>query len=179
VAGRPRRVHRARHPVLEQELAPVAVLGIDETRRGKPIWGRTRPPAGCGWRTTGGTRPLWTLPEPPAYLRTSMDAPPIAWEWPKAQPDSWKEQVTHVTIDLSASYAKAVRDALPDTVIVAVKFHVVALGNQMLTEVRQHAIRAARGLRGPKKDPEWAARRGCFSATNATQVRSSPRCGTP
>ncbi|WP_267896167.1 transposase [Intrasporangium calvum] len=39
------------------------------------------------------------------------------------------------------------------------KFHLVALGNQMLTEVRQHATRQARGRRGRKKDPEWAARR--------------------
>ena len=64
-----------------------------------------------------------------------------------------------MAIDLSASYAKAVRDALPDAVLVADKFHLVALGNQMLTEVRQHATRQARGRRGRKKDPEWAARR--------------------
>ncbi len=79
--------------------------------------------------------------------------------WIAAQPDSWKKEVTHVAIDLSASYAKAVRDALPDAVLVADKFHLVALGNQMLTEVRQHATRAARGRRGRKEDPEWAARR--------------------
>lgn len=64
-----------------------------------------------------------------------------------------------MTIDLSASYAKAVRDALPHAVIIADKFHLVALSNQMLTEVRQHATRDARGRRGRKKDPEWAARR--------------------
>ena len=70
-----------------------------------------------------------------------------------------KTGVTHVTIDLSASYAKAVRAALPDAILVADKFHLSALGNQMLTEVRQHATRAARGRRGRKKDPEWANRR--------------------
>lgn len=38
-------------------------------------------------------------------------------------------------------------------------FHLVALANQSITEVRQHATRAARGRRGRKRDPEWAAHR--------------------
>ena len=39
--------------------------------------------------------------------------------WLKAQPASWRSGITHVTIDLSASYAKAAREALPDAVLVA------------------------------------------------------------
>lgn len=147
-------------PTLEQDLPQVAVLGIDETRRGKPIW--EQDPASGRWRVkhdrwhtaivdAAGTAGLL------AHIdgRTAKSVT----DWLATQPDSWKAGVTHVSIDLSASYAKAVRDALPGAVLVADKFHLAALGNQMLTEVRQHATREVRGRRGRKKDPEWAARR--------------------
>ena len=64
-----------------------------------------------------------------------------------------------MTIDLSASYAKAAREALPDAVLVADRFHLVALANTMLTQVRQRVIRETKGRRGRKTDPAWAARR--------------------
>jgi transposase len=67
--------------------------------------------------------------------------------------------ITHVTIDLSASYAKAVREALPDAVLVADRYHLVQLANDMLTQVRQRVIRETEGRRGRKTDPAWAARR--------------------
>jgi transposase len=147
-------------PILEEELPEGAVLGIDETRRGKPVWAQD--PVTCRWAVkhdrwhtaivdAAGTAGLL------AHI-DGRTAASVA-HWLTTQPESWKAAVTHVTIDLSASYAKAVREALPDAVLVADKFHLVALGNQMLTEVRQAATRAARGRRGRKKDPEWAARR--------------------
>ena len=58
-----------------------------------------------------------------------------------AQPASWRAGISHVPIDLSASYAKAVRDALPDAVLVADRFQLVPLVNDMLTQVRQRVIR--------------------------------------
>ena len=79
------------------------------------------------------------------------------------QPDSWREAVTHVTIDLSASYLRAVTDALPDAVVVADRFHLVRLANDMVTEVRQHATRDVRGRRG-RRDPEWAGRSRLLTA---------------
>ena len=150
-------------PVLEQELPQVAVLGIDETRRGKPVWGRD--PVAGRWRVLHDRRHTAIVDAAgTAGLLAHIDGrtATAVIDWIAAQPDSWRTSVTHVAIDLSASYAKAVREALPDAVLVADKFHLSALGNQMLTEVRQHATRAtraARGRRGRKKDPEWAARR--------------------
>jgi hypothetical protein len=69
-------------------------------------------------------------------------------EWIAEQPDSWRAGITHVTIDLSASYLRAVTDALPDAVVVADRFHLVRLANDMVTEVRQRATREVRGRRG-------------------------------
>jgi len=83
----------------------------------------------------------------------------VVTAWLLAQPAPWREQITHVTIDLSASYAKAVRDGLPNAVLVADRFHIIHLANGMLTAVRQRVVRETEGRRGRKIDPAWQVRR--------------------
>ena len=151
--------------LLAEPLPPVCVLGIDETRRGKirwvqdPVSGRWTV-AHDRWHTAvvdvAGTGGLLAHIDGRTAARVA--------EWLLAQPDPWRAGVTHVTIDLSASYLRAVTDALPDAVVVADRFHLVRLANDMLTEVRQRATREARGRRGRKRDPEWAGRRRLLTA---------------
>jgi transposase len=145
---------------LAAPLPPVKVLGIDETRRGKPVFAQNpdtkRWELACDrWHTgfvdAAGTGGLL------AQVEGRSSAATIAWL--NAQPASWRAGITHVTIDLSASYAKAAREALPDAVLVADRYHLVALANDMLTQVRQRVIRETEGRRGRKTDPAWAARR--------------------
>ena len=145
---------------LAAPLPPVKVLGIDETRRGKPVWAQDPDTqrwvlVADRWHTgfvdAAGTGGLL------AQVEGRTSAATIGWL--NAQPSSWRAGITHVTTDLSASYAKAVREALPDAVLVADRFHLVALGNDMLTQVRQRVIRETEGRRGRKTDPAWAARR--------------------
>jgi transposase len=62
-------------------------------------------------------------------------------EWPSAQPDPWRAGITHLSIDLSASYLRAVTNALPNAVVVADRFHLVRIADELLTEVRQGATR--------------------------------------
>jgi transposase len=76
----------------------------------------------------------------------------------------WRAAISHVTIDLSASYAKAVREALPDAVLVADRFHLVRLGNDTVTAVRQRVIREHEGRRGRKVDPAWRVRHRLLTA---------------
>jgi transposase len=95
--------------------------------------------------------------------------------WLAEQPSSWRAGVTHACIDLSASYAKAVAEALPDAVLVADRFHLVRLANDMVTEVRQHATRKARDRRGRKTDPEWANRRRLLTAHERLRPASFTR----
>ena len=111
-------------PVLAGPLPPVTVLGIDETRRGKVKWAqdpvtRRWVVVADRWHTgivdaagTGG-------------LLAHIDGRTAAKvrEWIAAQPDSWRGGITHVTIDLSASYLRAITDALPDAVVVADPFY--------------------------------------------------------
>ena len=108
----------------------MAVLGIDQTRRGKAKWARR----------------------------------PVTGKW-RVVHDRWHTGIVDaVGTGLSASYLRAVTDALPDAVVVADRFHLVRLANDMVTEVRQRATRDVRGRRGRKKDPEWAGRRRLLSA---------------
>ncbi|MGZ4560421.1 MAG: transposase, partial [Mycobacteriaceae bacterium] len=70
----------------------------------------------------------------------------------------WRATIIHVSIDLSASYATAVREGMPGAVLVADRFHLVGLANDMLTGVHQRVIRESHGRRGRTTDPAWAAR---------------------
>ena len=157
-------VEHVRAP-LAAPLPPVKVLGIDETRRGRPVfaqdpdtkrWVLVADRWHTGFVDAAGTGGLL------AQVEGRTSAATIAWL--NAQPATWRAAITHVTIDLSASYAKAVRDALPDAVLVADRYHLVQLANDMLTQVRQRVIRETQGRRGRKTDPAWAARRRLLTA---------------
>jgi len=89
---------------------PVRVLGIDETRRGKPIWAQEpdtqRWVLACDrWHTgfvdAAGTGGLLAQVEGRSAAAVTA--------WLTAQPQAWRRGITHVAIDLSASYAKAAR----------------------------------------------------------------------
>ena len=145
---------------LAAPLPPVSVLGIDEIRRGRPRW--VQDPDTLRW-TIAADRWLTGLVDAAGTGGLLAHVPGRAADqvidWIAAQPESWRTGVTHVCIDLSASYAKAITTALPEAVIVADRFHLVRLANDMLTAVRQDATRTARGRRGRARDPEWANRR--------------------
>ena len=145
---------------LADPLPAVVVLGIDETLRGRPVWRQDEDTGrwvlACDrWHTgfvdahgTGGL-----------LAQVEGRSAAVVTAWLAEQPQAWRDAITHAAIDLSASYAKAVRDALPDAVLVADRFHVVRLGNDMVTAVRQRVIREHEGRRGRKVDPAWRVRR--------------------
>lgn len=141
------------------EPASVEVLGIDETRRGRPRY-EVNPLTGKSEQTVGrwhtgfvditGTQGLLGQTEG----RASEDA--VAWL--EQQPASWRERIRFVAIDMSASYRAAVRTALPNATVVVDHFHVVQLANKTVGEVRRRLTFQHRGRRGRKTDPEWIAR---------------------
>ncbi len=63
-----------------------------------------------------------------------------------------------VVIDTSAPYASGIRSALPDATIAVDKWHLVALANQVLTQVRQRVTREQYGRRGTTREPIWVNR---------------------
>lgn len=152
-------------PALAAPLPAVAVLGIDETRRGKPLFAQD---PGTGrwavvadrWHTgfvdAAGTGGLLAQVEGRSAAAVTG--------WLAAQPAAWREGITHVAIDLSGSYAAAVRAGLPQAVLVADRFHLVRLANDTVTACRQRVIRDTEGRRGRKVDPAWRLRRRLLTA---------------
>jgi transposase len=64
-------------------------------------------------------------------------------EWLGEQSKAFRKRIEIVVIDPSAPYASGIRAALPDAKLAVDIWHLVALANQMVTEVRQQVTRLA------------------------------------
>ncbi|WP_258190871.1 ISL3 family transposase [Arthrobacter sp. PAMC25284] len=96
-------------------------------------------------------------------------------EWLLARPLDWRFCVQVVAIDTSAAFRKALRMWLPRTAVSVDAFHLVLLGNNMLTEVRQRLTQETKGRRGCTPDPVWANRRLLLRAGETLSGRGSDR----
>lgn len=76
--------------------------------------------------------------------------------WLKARPATWLSCIETVGIDPSAAFRKALRENLPDAAVSVDHFHLVQLGNDMLTKVHQRVSREQNGRRGLQTDKAWA-----------------------
>jgi len=153
----------ARGAVELVEPEPVGVLGMDETRFGRPRWlpegehpdGRVRWVRTDPWETgfvdiTGGQALLGQVDG-----RTSA----AVAAWLNARTDEFRAAIEVVVIDPHAGYAAAVRAALPAAQVAVDHFHLIMLGNRAVTAVRQRVTRDLLDRRGRKTDPTWVNRR--------------------
>jgi transposase len=148
------------------EPEPTLVLGIDETRRGRPRWTFNveekrwvRIDAyDTGFVDLAGDQGLLGQVEG----RTSA----AVVEWLSARTPAFREAIRYVAIDPAAVYAKAIRTEglLPSATLVVDHFHLVKLANDCLTKVRRRTIWEQKGRRGRKIDPAWANRRRLLTA---------------
>lgn len=148
------------------EPEPVRVLGIDETRRGKPRWAQC-PDTGRWVRVDPWDTGFVDLAGDQGLLgqregRTSS----AVIDWLAERSPEFREAVQFVAIDPAAVYAAAIRTPglLPNATIVVDHFHLVKLGNDALTKVRRRVTWDLRDRRGRKTDPEWANRRRLLRA---------------
>jgi transposase len=145
------------------EPAPVTVLGMDETRFGRPRWlpdgehddGRMR------WRRTDPWETGFVDIAGDQTLLGQVDGRTSAavQAWLAARSEEFRAGVQVVVIDPHAGYAAAVRAALPDAAIAVDHFHLIMLANKTVTAVRQRVTRDLLDRRGRKTDPTWANRR--------------------
>jgi transposase len=145
---------------------PTQVLGIDETRSRSVRW------------ILADQR--WKRSDP--WLTSFVDADPTRCgpllglapgrtggcvrDWLAEQTQEFRDRVALVVIDPSAPYASGIRAALPKARIAVDKWHLVALANQMVTEVRQRVTRELLGRRGTVADPVWVNRQLLLTGAN-------------
>lgn len=150
---------------LAGEPEPVLVLGIDETRRGKARW-ETDPDTGArSWVDRWDTGLVDILGDQGLLAQVNGRTSAVVTNWLDDREEAWKSQITHVAIDMSAVYAKAVREALPNARLVVDRFHLVKKANEMVDTVRRRVTQAERGRRGRKSDVEWINRRRLLRAS--------------
>ena len=145
--------------VLDETPASTEAIGIDETRRGKPVW-KQNPDSGkwelvadawhIGFVDAIGGRGLFGQVE-------GRNAASVA-DWLTFQPDAWKTQVKYVAIDLCATFRAAIRRALPHAVVVVDAFHVVQLAQRHLADLRRRLTWRQHGRRARKGDPVYTVR---------------------
>lgn len=145
--------------VLDDEPTPVRVLGIDETRRGKAKW-ETDPVTGVRrWVDRWDTGLVDIAGDQGLLAQVNGRSAAAVLDWLDARDEQWRQQISHVTIDLSSVYAKAVREALPHAELVVDRFHLVKKANEVARAVRRRVTQTHRGWRGRKNDVEWINRR--------------------
>jgi transposase len=131
------------------EPEPTSRLGIDETRFRSVRWILD----GISWKRSDP----WLT----SFVDCSRDGPGsllglapgrtggCVKDWLGEQSDAFRTRIEIVVIDPSAPYASGIRAALPNVKIAVDKWHLVALANQMVTEVRQRVTRDHLGRRAP------------------------------
>jgi transposase len=141
---------------LREAPAPVAHLGIDEHRRGRPRW-RQHTDTGeyvqladrwhvCFYDLDGHQGLLGQVEG-----RTADDTA----YWLAGATPAWRDAVQVVAIDMCTIFASAVRRMLPRARIAVDLFHVVQLAVKTAGDVRRRAIRELYGRRGKSGDPEY------------------------
>ena len=86
-------------------------------------------------------------------------------EWLQAQDPDWLATITHISMDTSATYARAARLALPHAVVVVDRFHLVAWPTR----------------RSPTTGGSWPGRCAVGGAARATRNgrNGTGSCGPP
>ena len=124
------------------EPAPTRVLGIDETRRGKPRWAYDQDerrwvrvdPWDTGFVDLDGDQGLLGQQEG----RTGA----TVVDWLTERTPEFRAGIEFVAIDPAAIYASAIRTPglLPNATLVVDHFHLVKLGNDAVTKVRRRVV---------------------------------------
>jgi transposase len=111
------------------EPGPAVVLGIDETRRGRPKW--VKDDSGAWQRTERFETNFTDLSGDGRLLgQVAGRTGKAVTGWLDGRGQDWKDQVSYVAIDPCVVYRPAIGRALPSAVIVVDHFHLVRLANK-------------------------------------------------
>ena len=143
------------------QAAPTMMIGIDETRARSVRWRQEeRPDKALVWRRSDpwmtSTVDLDRSHAGGSIGLAAGRSGACVEGWLRLQTPQFRAGMQVAAIAPRAPYAAALRRALPHVRIVLDHFHLVMLGNQVVTEVRQRALCEQHGRRGMKVDPAWA-----------------------
>jgi transposase len=162
-------------PVLATRPEPVTVPGIDETRRGKAKYETCQHTGKRVWVDRFDTGLVDVTGTGGLLVQVNGRSAKPMIDWLGERDQTWCASITHVAIDMSLTYAKAARDALPHTQLVVDRFHLVKRANQMVDAVRRRTTWCSRGRRSRNADPQWHNRRrllrGAERLTNTQRDR--------
>ena len=137
---------------------PTRVLGIDETRARSVKWVFEED----SWKRIDPWMTSFVNADPNCSGRllglTPGRSGACVSTWLGKQTQAFRDGIEVVVIDPSAPYASGIRKALPDVKIAVDHWHIIKLGNQMVTDTRRRIIQQQKGRRGRKVDPMWAHR---------------------
>lgn len=141
----------------DPDLVPVRALGIDEHRFARAKW--FKHPETAQWCRVEPWMSTFVNADT-GHILGVVDGRSSAniTRWLNQRSQAWLDQLEVVAIDPASAFRNAVRQVLPAVEISVDHWHVVRLGNQMLTEVRQRVTREVLGRRGRKDDSVWAHR---------------------
>jgi transposase len=156
-------------------LPPVAVLGIDDHRRGRPLYHRDRRTGAWvadadRWQTVFVDSASGNGLLGQTEGRAGLDAA----AWLAAQDPAWRAGITHVTIDMSSVYKSMVTTSglLPGAALIVDAFHVVQLANKMVGDVRRRVTFEHYGRRGRATDPEYTIKNLLVRGTERLSERA-------
>ncbi|WP_434595814.1 ISL3 family transposase [Streptomyces sp. A5-4] len=146
--------------VLPEDPPVTEAIGIDETRRGKPVW--KQDPDTEKWELVAdawhigfvdaiGGRGLFGQVE-------GRNAASVA-DWLSAQPTAWRERICYVAIDLCSTFRAAIHRALPHARVVVDCFHIVQLAQRHLADLRRRLTWKQHGRRARKGDSIYTVRK--------------------
>ena len=91
------------------------------------------------------------------------------------QPAAWKQRIVFGALDMSATYAAVYTVILPKAAQVVDAFHVIALANRALDEVRRRVQNEQTGHRGRRDDPLYRARRVLLAGEERLSDKATQR----
>jgi transposase len=146
--------------VLPETPPTTSAIGIDETRRGKPVWKQN--PATQKWELLADA---WHIGFVDAAGGQGLfgqvegrNATSVA-DWLSAQPATWRAQVRYVAIDLCSTFRAAIHRALPRAAVVVDCFHIVQLAQRHLADLRRRLTWKQHGRRARKGDSIYTVRK--------------------
>ncbi|WP_405684021.1 ISL3 family transposase [Streptomyces sp. NBC_00057] len=146
--------------ILPETRPAASAIGIDETRRGKPVWKQN--PATNKWELLADA---WHIGFVDAIGGQGLfgqaegrNATSVA-DWLTSQPAAWRAQVRYVAIDLCSTFRTAVHRTLPHAAVVVDCFHIVQLTQRHLADLRRRLTWRQHGRRARKGDGIYTVRR--------------------